>query len=997
MPGREQQKRKTEYVEAVARGEGFMPWQSRESVSRAEKTFRERIERRKDDMLGARVRVKHPLLLDDAGLERVRRNIRSAAWAKTWYTGHKRIADHVLRQSRNYVTEMVSELTPWYDYGMTCPKCVHVKSQEGRGEALVRWDYRNPDVMQCRYCGQVYPDAGFRETADLVCPRTGQTLTFYLNDAERRHPDDRSGRYAYHWVSDRNPMHMSFSGVIRQRKAYFMIDAVRSLALCYRIEGDSRYAARAVEILVRLSHCYRRWLYHDYWNTVADCDPMYAAWHDTRLRLEWKKHLCTDAFSRDTVNRAQMRQNYWGAGRLHPSCDSSTMLVGVCMAYDLVHGAKTEEGAPLWTPETRAQVERDLFMEWIMGAEPFLGGAGKATNVNNKAGRVYWPMAAVARCLGITEWADVALRGFEAQQDKSLALDGFSHESPSYTFSTASYLGGLIGIAEALHGFRWPKAFASRKGRVDLFRSKERFRLLMRAAVDHLCSDGCLLPAADTPVGSVLAPSLVEVGLKRCPEFYTGALAAVKTGATPSEYAVLHLDAADLEKDRKQENRLSLPEIYFPSWMTAILRHGEGESGAALALTFSPKGGHRHLDNLAIYYMDRGDGILGDLGYVGDTPMNSWIRSTSSHNLVVVDGQEQLFRIGKQRRPSFGMMVTSPKVSVVEAASRAYTQCKDFRRLVALVKGPDGQTFAVDIFRVKGGSEHDYRIFSELAASDARNGAIEFGGLTMPAEPPLPEVGASVRKEDIFGLRDSRTAAKPAGAWQAVWKERGRRYRFWMLSQVDRAQVSNGPGQESREQQGRRVRYLDAIRRGRDLSSTFVAVHEPSGPRGSMPVKQAVRLSVPAKAGPDAVALRIESRWGTYYIFSEFRREAEVDGIRFEGKFGIVCETSEGTRWLLTSGATTLKGDGYGLRDAPASWSGKAVNQTERTLFPDCARPSGWRRLPGEVTNYVRVKTGACWTGFPVRSTTRDRIAVDRFPLPAITRFELPAVQYREE
>jgi hypothetical protein len=105
-------------------------------------------------------------------------------------------------------------------------------------------------------------------------------------------------------------------------------------------------------------------------------------------------------------------------------------------------------------------------MEWLMGAEPFLGGPGVATNTNNKAGRVYYPMAAVAKCLGITEWADTALRGFEAQCESSLAYDGFSYESPAYTFSSVSYIGGLLGIAESLHGFPWPQDFSKRSGKV---------------------------------------------------------------------------------------------------------------------------------------------------------------------------------------------------------------------------------------------------------------------------------------------------------------------------------------------------------------------------------------------------------------------------------------------------------------------------------------------------------------------------------------------------
>jgi len=991
MGGEKTQDRKAEYVEAVVRGAGFMSWQAK-GMSEEEAAFRKQVEARKDRMLAARVKVKHPAMLTADEIEQARRNIESADWARTWFARQKAISDYVVAQSDGYVMKMISELTPWYSYGMTCPNCVGKKSQEGSGHSVVAWTYRKPDVLRCRYCQQVYPDPKYPETAKLVCPRSNQTLTFYLNEDERAHPEDRSGKYAWQWC--RRPMHMSFAGVIRQRKASFMIRAARSLALTYQLTGDSRYAVKAIEILVRLAHCYRNWLYHDYWNTVADCDPMYAAWHDRALPLEWKRHLCTSAFRKDTLAEARMLRGYWGAGRLHPSCDIATTLIGLSFAYDLVHDARGADGESLWTAETRAKVERDLLMEWLMGGEPFLGGAGEAANINNKAGRVYRPMAAVARCLGITEWADTALRGFEALRDGSLTYDGFSGESPAYTFSSASYLGGLIGIAELLHGFRWPEGFAKRSGTVDLYEDPSRFRLLLRALLDHLRPDGRMMPVADTTVGSYPGQMFLEVGLKRCPDFYAGALGAIRPQARPSEYAVLHLDAKQVEREKANRDRLILPEICFPSWMTAILRHGQGREASALALTFSPPGGHRQADNLSLYYFDRGQTVLGDLGYVCDTPMNGWIKSTFSHNLVVVDDRPQLHRKGKARQPRLHMMATSPHVSVVEASSKVYDQCREYRRLVALIKGPNAQTFAVDVFRVKGGKKHAYRLFCELAASDSTDGAIELAGLTMPPEEPLPNVGASTRREDIFGLRDIRKAEAPPASWQAIWREKGRSYRLWMLTQASAVEASNGPGQETRRQMGRRVRYLDAIREGSDLTSTFVAVHEPSGPGGVMPIRQVHKLEVPSSAGPDAVAIRIESDWGTYLVFSDFAGEAEIEGVRLKGAFGVLCSPAQKRRWLFAVGAETLERHGFGFADKPARWSGKVERNTESVITAASPRPDDWPPLPDGCQSYVLAHDGSYDTGFPVREIGRRQITVRRFPLPQVKEFELPAMRH---
>jgi hypothetical protein len=140
----------------------------------------------------------------------------------------------------------------------------------------------------------------------------------------------------------------------------------------------------------------------------------------------------------------------------------------------------------------------------------------------------------------------------------------------------------------------------------------------------------------------------------------------------------------------------------------------------------------------------------------------------------------------------------------------------------------------------------------------------------MPPEPPLPDFGGSTRRHHVFGLRDARTVRHPPDAWQAAWSDRQQGYRLHVLGSVDLVRAAHGPGQETTDQVGRRVRYLDLERRGQALASTFVALHEPFRPGRSAIVRHACRLDVPASAGPDAVALRLETAWGLVRIFSVF-------------------------------------------------------------------------------------------------------------------------------
>ena len=969
---------KEAYVQAVVRGAGLMPWQSGE-VSEAEKAFRAEIEARKDALLASRDALTHPRMLSEADIARAKANIEATGWGKAWFDARKARADYLVAQPSDYVAAMISELTPANPYGMTCPNCVGEKSQEGAGHGLMTWNYRNPDEMRCTKCGQVYPDPKFAETAVLQAPRMGQSFTYYYNDAERANPDDRSGKLAYHWVG--KPIHMSFSGLIRYYKACFMRDGVLDLAYMYALTGDAVYAARARDILVRFAYCYRNWLYHDYWDTIADCDPMYAAWHDRSLPLEWKKHLAEDAFARDSLEKSGMLQSYWGGGRLHPSTDTVGSAGDFALAYDLVANAKEAEGNPLWSQSECARVERDLLLEWVMGAEPYVGGVGKATRVDNKTPRIYNAFAAVAKALGLNHYANVALEGYRNLRDQSFLYDGFSKESPAYT---NMYLGPLLPLVETLHGFQRPNG----DGTLDLYGGDPKLRLIFRSFVDQRRPNGYHAPLSDTNKTAKPNAFMYELGIRRYPEYFAGMHPAATDGQSPTDYAVFHLEPKQIEERIQREP----PELIYPAWMTAFLRHGEGPRAALAVLPFNPPGGHRHYDNLALYYETRGRVILEDLGYMGDMPVNTWIKSTRSHNLVIVDNANQ--RHG-ERVPAFHFGATSPVVSVVEASSNAYETCSEYRRTIALIKGPDGKSFLVDIFRVKGGSKHAFRVASAIGAGDAPESALEVSGVELPPEPPLPDVGNSLAEEDIYGLRDVRGADGPPPLWQAIWREKDAQYRLWMLSAVDRVEASNGPGQYNRNNAGRRMRYLDAVRAGEALDSVFVAVHEAAAKEEALPVARAERLAVPAAAGSDAIALRIQSEWGEYLVLSEFANPSQIEDVLFHGRFGVVCKPSEGTPWLFALGASTLTTGEHGFEAQAPSWQGTVAAQTSETLTTGAPSPAGWPALPGGFTPYVRIHDGAHWTAFPVESAEGNTIRAGRFLLPpGVGEFELPAVQF---
>ena len=998
--------RKAEYVHAVTRGAGLLPWQEK-GPSLAETSFREVIESRKDALL-ERAQVIHPALISPEALARAKENIATRDWAKGWLDNQLYLANQLIEKDQAWIEHMLPTEAPSHAYGFTCPACVGDKSQEAVGHSLIKWSWTNPDTFSCRKCNQVFPHPDYPETQDLLLPRTGYTISYYLNDAERANPDDRSGKLAWHWVG--HPIHVSFSGILNESKIKFMYGAARSLGFAYLFTEDPRYAASARAILVRYAQCYRNWPYRDYWDTYADCDPMYAAWHDKSLPLEWKRHLAEEVFNNDTFDKARMMQTYWGAGRVHPSTDAISALGHFAHAYDLTRNAIHADGTPVWDAASIRTVERDLLLEYIMSAEPYAGGAGEANNQNNKAPRIYNAMAFIGKALGLPEYIETALKGYECVRDASFLHDGFSTESPAYT---NMYLSQLLVLPETLHGYTWPDYYSHREGTVDLYKTDTQLRMMYRSVLDTLLPDGTYLPLSDTRVGTKPSLHILQRGLRRYPEYYSGVIPTLYPNAT-SEYAIFNLSDEELKKD----TGLPASELYYPAWQTAILRHGEGPEASTLSMVLNPEGGHRHYDNLALFYNDGGYNLLGDLGYVGDMPVNKWIKSTQSHNLVIVDGEDQQFT---GRNPEFHFMATSPIASVVEASSDAYPQCSVYKRRVILLKINEHDSIAIDIFTVKGGNEHRYRVFSDLASSDAPEGSLTFTGIDMPEEAPLPETGNSLKSEDIFGLRDVRQGEIKEGNSTVTWREKGKAHRMTLATQwMWTVEAANGPGQRSLQEAGRRVHYVDILRDKKEMEnqgnrSTFCTIHEGTTQDGTFPIVEIQGVAAPSFKIPSAF-LNIRTEEAQFSIHNIHPEVVwpEKDA-HFSGDFIVVKDSTNGQIEFMTLGANHLHWEGKAIiptvtqdhrrnsepypdkqvTNPLSTWSGIITRIDEYTLEVETPAPEKFTPPTDDIQAYVRIKTPDGWTSFPVKSIDGQRITVDRFPLPEnIEAMELPSVTY---
>ncbi|MBP3633185.1 MAG: Ig-like domain-containing protein, partial [Oscillospiraceae bacterium] len=122
-------------------------------------------------------------------------------------------------------------------------------------------------------------------------------------------------------------------------------------------------------------------------------------------------------------------------------------------------------------------------------------------------------------------------------------------------------------------------------------------------------------------------------------------------------------------------------------------------------------GGHAQLEALNLDLEAFGLGMSSSMGYPvivssGDAERMQWVRNTVSHNTVVVNdkGQSEMVYGGFPLH-----FEDSGKVKLMDAdASKAYPETDIYRRTVVTVAAENGVHYAVDFFRVLGGSEHVY-------------------------------------------------------------------------------------------------------------------------------------------------------------------------------------------------------------------------------------------------------------------------------------------------
>ena len=144
-----------------------------------------------------------------------------------------------------------------------------------------------------------------------------------------------------------------------------------------------------------------------------------------------------------------------------------------------------------------------------------------------------------------------------------------------------------------------------------------------------------------------------------------------------------------------------------------------------------------HFQRLAMRLSAAGVPILDDLDECGATA-TGWELATASHNTVVVDGLNQRETPLMAGRPAAGsdflFFAADPDFQVVSADDRrAYPQSASLYRQTLIVTASNRSCYAVSVFEVEGGLQHD----QFFHAAPGRN---DRWALTVPAYRPPPSL-----------------------------------------------------------------------------------------------------------------------------------------------------------------------------------------------------------------------------------------------------------------
>ena len=390
-----------------------------------------------------------------------------------------------------------------------------------------------------------------------------------------------------------------------------------------------------------------------------------------------------------------------------------------------------------------------------------------------------------------------------------------------------------------------------------------------------------------------------------------------------------------------QQGSGSLTSEHFGRYGQAQLQTGSPQNDRAVFIHYGQGKGHSHHDSLNLGLLAKNVAMIPDLGYpeyTGTWPKrHAWTANTISHNTLLVNDTRSAYSPGGQ----IEFFAVAPPLGAIQVdAPNAYEGLRTYRRTVALIDVDEANSYVLDVFRARGGSNH--RLSWHGAAETAQVASLELarqeGGTFASREVPFATLdgeNAEFYKESGFTyLYDvARSTGAVEQPYTVDWKIediRGRipdgrepHLRLHALTSCD--EVALATGDSPRRLQ--RPRYLIQSRLGEELQSRFVNVLEPcdTNPFIVGVSELEVRHDGDACAAA-AVAVELADGRTDILISCEEAKEVTVErGIRFNGIFGMIRLVEDEVTLMRMVGGTSLAFGSIEMNVERAAWRGKVA------------------------------------------------------------------------
>lgn|GEM_PF-1088120 len=697
--------------------------------------------------------------------------------------------------------------------------------------------------VTCGVGGETYPGNDFGAFYDGGMVDRSLLQGAYADDGWGWQGDDSINR---HW----------FVAYCCNNTWRIVVSGLTDLAHAYLLTTDARYAHKGLVILDRLSEVYPAMDYAKQSMYALEFSPGYTGkMFDLISESGNARKLCEAV---DILREAIPGDPVFGPRSEQVREKIETGIVGASMEGVYRGQVRSNYGGhqealllAAIVSDDKQQIEKA--MDWV------LNNTGEATELKEMLthfdGYIFRDKAAHAE-------------GINFALDNLIFREGIGWESsPSYNNGWVVHLTNIAEMLVPLGVNLW---------------NRPKFRRMYRWAAEMQCADKFVPAVGDAGSatgGSVgLGYRTLAIAHKATGDPFIGELMRQANGGLGDFESLLeNFESPEANKDGSNELKdLTGKTHLMGGYGIALLRTGSGKDKVAASVYYGRSATeHAHFDKLNLELFAYGKKLIPDLGYPehaaeGDRP-GVWTKNTVAHATVVVDGRRQ----DTQAAGKIQHFVQNDGISLVEIdAPDTYHHTAEYRRTVALIEISPEVNYLLDLFRVSGGTMHDYSVHGF-------EGTFDTGGLQFS---PPQETGTLAGPDVPYGsihddpgvadpLRKSRSyytyrgggysylydvkRGDPADCWWADWKDEkdGVGLRASFLASDEAIHAHGDPPRKPGNP--RQLDYLLLRNSGDSVNSQFISVYEPY--RENHHIKTVRKL----EQDDDSVTLEIQHHLGT--------------------------------------------------------------------------------------------------------------------------------------